>query len=158
MMNNKASTILIVLLLGALAGSLLSGCNLVIDPLQRDLNNARSKWSATGINDYEYHLHVGCFCPPNIVSPVIVKVANGVNISVEYAMEPKEVTNDFFKPLDTIDKLFGIIQKAIDDEVASLDVEYHTTFGYPVSISIDRIKEAVDDEIAYFVEAFYPAS
>ncbi|MEL7562704.1 DUF6174 domain-containing protein [Dehalogenimonas sp. 4OHTPN] len=157
-MRNRPNIKLIIAFLAALAVSLLPGCNLLIDPFQRDLNNARSKWSAAGISDYEYHLRVACFCPPNIVSPVVVKVANDVNIGVEYSKEPKEVTNDFFKPLDTIDELFEIIQKAIDDRVASLDVEYHSTFGYPVSISIDRIKEAIDDEIAYFVEAFYPAS
>ncbi|KTB47504.1 DUF6174 domain-containing protein [Dehalogenimonas alkenigignens] len=156
-MRDKASTVLIVLLLVAIAGSLFPGCDLVIEPLQRDLNGAKAKWGATGITDYEYHLRVACFCPPDIVSPVVVKVANGVNIGVAYSKEPKEVTNDFFKPFDTIDKLFVIIQKALDDKVASLDVKYHPAYGYPVSISIDRIENAIDDEIAYFVDTFNPA-
>ena len=123
-------------------------------PAARSRCCAHAKWEQANIKNYEYHLRVLCFCPPNVTFPVIIKVQNGVNLSVEYAQEPKEVTNDFFKPLDTIDKLFDIVQKSIDDEVDSLVVEYDATYGYPKSITIDRIEQAIDDEIAYFVEVF----
>jgi hypothetical protein len=33
-------------------------------------------------------------------------------------------------------------------------VTYDATYGFPTSISIDQIKEAVDDEISYQVENF----
>jgi hypothetical protein len=39
----------------------------------------------------------------------------------------------------------------------SLVVEYDATYGYPKSISIDPIKTDIDEEIAYFVEAFIPS-
>ncbi len=81
---------------------------------------------------------------------------NDVNLSVEYAQEPKEVTNDYFKPVDTIDELFDVIQKALDDEVDSLEVEYDATYGYPKSVAIDPITNAIDEETSYFIEAFIP--
>lgn len=146
----------IIALLAVLALAVVPGCSLVKEPLQQDLNRARAKWEQSGVKNYEYHLRVNCFCPPNVTFPVIMKVANGVNVSAEYAQEPKEITNDYFKPYDTIDKMFGVIQKAIDDKVGSLIVEYDPTYGYPRSITIDRIRDAVDDEIAFFVESFIP--
>jgi hypothetical protein len=134
-----------------------SGCGLVKTGPQRDLDVALSKWEQSNIKNYEYQLRVNCFCPPNVTFPVIMKVSNGVNVSAEYAQEPKEITNDYFKQYDTIDKLFDVVQKSVDDKVASLIVEYDATYGYPRSITIDRIKDAIDDEIAFFVEAFIPA-
>ncbi len=152
--NNRF--ILIFGLAAILALSVVPGCALVKDPLQQDLDRARAKWEKANIDTYEYHLRVLCFCPPNVTFPVIIKVQNGVNLSVEYAQEPKEVTNNFFKPVDTIDKLFDVIQKAIDDEADTLVVEYDATYGYPLKIQIDPITDAIDEEIAYFVEAFIP--
>jgi hypothetical protein len=140
----------------ALFLSALPGCALVKSGPQRDLDVARAKWEQANIKNYEYRLRVLCFCPPNVTFPVIIKVQNGVNLSVEYAQEPKEVTNNYFKPVDTIDKLFDVIQKAIDDEADSLVVEYDSTYGYPLKIQIDPITDAIDEEIAYFVEAFIP--
>jgi hypothetical protein len=133
------------------------GCGLVKTGPQHDLDVALSKWEQSNIKNYEYQLRVNCFCPPNVTFPVIMKVADGVNISAEYAQEPKEITNNYFKQYDTIDKLFDVIQKSIDDKVASLIVEYDGTYGYPKSITIDRIKDAIDDEIAFFIEVFIPA-
>jgi len=137
---------------------LIPGCDLVKSSLQRDLDAARARWERADIRSYEFRLRVGCFCPPNIIFPVIMTVQNGVNTDAEYAQEPKEITTDFFKQYDTIDKLFEVVQKAIDDRVDSLTVVYESANGYPKSINIDRIKDAVDDEIAFFVESFAPTS
>jgi hypothetical protein len=156
-MNRILKHLTIVLSLAAALGLLLlPGCGLVKSGPQRDLDVNRAKWEQANIKNYEYHLRVNCFCPPNVTFPVIIKVQNGVNVSAEYAQEPREITNEFFKPLDTIDELFDIVQKSIHDEVDSLVVEYDSTYGYPKSITIDRITNAIDDEIAYFVEVFIP--
>jgi hypothetical protein len=146
-MNRIIKRLGIVLFLAAALGlALVPGCGLFQSESQRDLNAARAKREKSGIDDYEYHLRILCFCPPNVTFPVIIKVENGINLSVEYAQEPKEVTNDYFKPVDTIDKLFDVIQKAIDNEADSLVVEYDSTYGYPKSIAIDPIKNAIDEE------------
>ena len=158
MKNIKNHVFPLFAVIAIMALTLMPGCSLVQSGVQRDLNAARDKWERSGIDDYEYHLRVLCFCPPNNTFPVIIKVQNGVNLSVEYAQEPKEVTNDFFKPLDTIDKLFGIIQNAIDTGADSLIVEYDATYGYPKSIEIDPITNAIDEEISYFIEAFFPGA
>jgi len=154
---NSRNRIVFLILAAILALLPAAGCGLVQNSAQRELNANRAKWESSGIDDYEFHLRVGCFCPPNIVFPVVIKVQNGVAISKEFAREPKEVTTDFFDRADTIDKLFGIIQDAIDAGADNLTVEYDATYGYPMSINIDPIKTAIDEEIAYFVEAFIPA-
>lgn len=58
-------------LAAALSLSLVPGCGLVQSGAQRDLNTARAKWEKSGIDDYEYHLRILCFCPPNVTFPVI---------------------------------------------------------------------------------------
>ncbi len=155
-MKNSKRFLILFSLAAILSLAVIPGCSLVQSGLQRDLNAARAKWERSAIEDYEFRLRIFCFCPPESSGPVIIKVENGVAVSIEYTQEPKEVTNDFFKPRDTIDKLFGIIQSAIDDKAESLIVEYDTTYGYPKSIAIDPIKTAIDEEISYFVEAFIP--
>jgi hypothetical protein len=53
----------------------------------------------------------------------------------------------------TIDRLFTQLKSALDeaDEVATT---YDSTYGFPTSISIDQIKQAVDDELFITVDHF----
>lgn len=135
---------------------ILSGCSPTKDPAQQALDANRAKWEQASIASYDFQLRIGCFCPPDNTRPVDLEVEDGVAVSIEYTDEPKTVTTDFFQRADTIEKLFAIIQDAIDAEADSLTVEYHATYGYPVSITIDPIELAVDEEIAYFVEMLTP--
>ncbi|APV43752.1 hypothetical protein Dform_00394 [Dehalogenimonas formicexedens] len=143
-------------LIAVLSLVLIPGCNPVPGGLQGELNTARAKWQKANIDDYSFRLRVGCFCPPEIVLPVIIKVENGIAISKGYTQEPKEVATPYFDRVETVDKLFGIIQDAIDTGADSLIVEYDAAYGYPKSIQIDPIKEAIDEEVAYFIELFTP--
>ena len=54
---------------------------------------------------------------------------------------------------NTIDDLFEQLKSA-QAEAEEVSVVYDTTYGYPSSIAIDHIKEAVDDEMYITVESF----
>ncbi|MEN8614257.1 DUF6174 domain-containing protein [Dehalogenimonas sp. THU2] len=156
MKNINRHLILLFTLSLALVIPMLSGCSPAKDPAQEVLDTNRAKWEQAAIASYDFQLRIGCFCPPDNTRPVDIEVEDGVAISIEYTDEPKTVTTDFFQRADTIEKLFDIIQDAINTEADSLLVEYDATYGHPTSITIDPIKLAVDEEIAYFVEAFAP--
>ncbi|AKG53140.1 hypothetical protein DGWBC_0456 [Dehalogenimonas sp. WBC-2] len=134
----------------------LSGCAVTKDPAQLELDTNRSIWEKAGIVDYEFQLRIVCFCPYDYTRPVTVQVAGGNPVTVTYADAPFEVTTDFFQRADTIEKLFDIIQNSIDTGADSLVVKYDPTYGYPKSISIDPIKDAIDEEISYLVKYLIP--
>ena len=54
----------------------------------------------------------------------------------------------------TIDELFDVIKDARTRSAYKLEVEYDDSKGFPVSIDIDYIKDAVDDEIFYSISEY----
>ena len=59
-----------------------------------------------------------------------------------------------FSQYDTMDKLFGVVQAALDRRAQGILVTYDPTFGYPTRISIDENKVAVDDELSLTISRF----
>ena len=57
--------------------------------------------------------------------------------------------------IPTIDALFDEIQDAINREAHLVIAEYDSQLGFPKSVSIDYIREAADDEMAFSVSAFH---
>jgi hypothetical protein len=49
--------------------------------------------------------------------------------------------------------LFAVVEEAAT-EADELDTEFDATYGFPTSISIDWIENAVDDEVAYVMQDF----
>lgn len=47
----------------------------------------------------------------------------------------------------TVDRIFGMVHRALEHEVYLLRVHYEPTFGYPDYVEIDYLDGAVDDEI-----------
>ena len=132
---------------------LLMGCfHTDDDSKQLTLDRNMSIWNKANISDYQYTFRRSCFCFSEEDVVIIVKA--------------KVITEAFYSPsgvylgeneldrLHTIPKLFGIVQEAIDSNAASLNVTYNSEFGYPEKIDIDRIKEAVDDEVVYYAIEF----
>jgi len=92
--------------------------------------------------------------PPEVTSPFIVEVLDGVQVSIAYAETGAEVETEFFNASKTIDKLFGVVEDAIKRQTDEISVTYDSRFGYPTHIRIDYLKEAVDEEIAYKASEF----
>ena len=143
----KKRTLLFVLLILTL---ILSACG-----GQTALNQNRDKWTSQGISHYRFELTISCFCPFNEINPVTVEVLDGKIVSMTGA-DGQPLRDDFRSTFDqagTVDLLFAIAEENLA-HADQVDVTYNATYGFPSAIIVDRIKQAVDDEISYYVENF----
>lgn len=121
----------------------------VVDPsiedgsAQRALDAARRTWRAGGPASYSYRLRLACYCTPDSVRPRTFVVRNRRPVH-----PPKG-----WRYASTASRLFKLVQKAIDDRVDGLEVEYRPN-GLLKTLQVDRIRMAADDEYAYFVDRF----
>lgn len=138
--------------------NLLHGCP--ADPLElaaAKLEENRAKWEAAGIDSYDLDYRRSCFCPPP--GDVQVLVRGGEIFSIRDPDTGAEIENPSTGAFgfNSVDGLFDAIAAAINGRVARLDVEYDPELGYPTSISIDFIADAVDDEIGIRINGLHVA-
>ena len=114
----------------------------------------QSRWSDQGKDSYRYELRIGCFCPPEVTDAVLVFVRDGITDSVLYIESGRPAEDRYFERCDTVDKLFLLIQDAIDREADKIEVTYDEDLGIPTRIYIDFVEQAVDDEISYDIARF----
>lgn len=114
------------------------------------LQSNRAKWEAAGPASYTYRLQRTCFCILEDVQPVRITVQSGAVTAVTSA-----TTGDALPPDEaalfqiTIDSLFNWVETAAGGAADAVTAEYDATLGYPRMVSIDYVKNAVDDEIAF---------
>jgi len=113
-------------------------------------------WQAAGIDDYTFQLDVICFC--TISGRFQVTVEDGVATEATSESGPVDLTSpDRFMEYN-VEGLFALLSdwgggQSPDDMLASFDPE----LGYPVEVRIDSIRQAVDDELSFFVSDFQPS-
>lgn len=144
--------------LGVAALIAFHGCGLLgssrHEDIQRELNRNRRQWEAQAIQNYRYVGRRGCYCPGEVVDPVVVEVRSGQITSLTYQQSDESVGPTYAGLWPPLDGVFEIVQDAVDREAAGIDVQYHAELGFPRSISIDYMEHAVDEELTYSVEAF----
>lgn len=145
------------------------------------LEAARARWDAAGIDSYELTWSTACFCPQRsggsrVIGGEVVEVwsdgysagpptthpATTVPTSAgEDAPDvlPVEPDADPASPppgerLETVEDFFAVIERAIDDGADEVDVRYDPDTGRPIGIAIDRMAEAIDDEVSYSIDSF----
>jgi uncharacterized protein DUF6174 len=108
---------------------------------QRALDAARREWHRHGPHSYSYRLRLSCYCTAESVEPrtYVVRKRRPVH-------PPKG-----FKNVATMWRALGLVQKAIDDRVDALDVEYYPS-GALESLQVDRIRQAIDDEYSWSLD------
>jgi hypothetical protein len=121
----------------------------------------QKKWEGQNINHYRFTITVSCFCPFANVE-VTYEVQNGqvLNQSVQASPDnpvDEAQVSDFFKDYNTIEKVFDYVGKAVSD-ADETTIEYDATYGFPTSVSVDWIKQAVDDEMYLTLSKFEPLS
>jgi hypothetical protein len=121
----------------------------------------QKKWDGQNINHYRFTVAVSCFCPFAGVE-VTYEVLNGqvLNESVQSTFEDQidmVQVSDFYQPYNTIDKVFDYVGGAIK-EADETTIEYDPTYGFPSTVSVDWIKQAVDDEMDLTLSNFEPLS
>ncbi|HET9332702.1 MAG TPA: DUF6174 domain-containing protein [Gemmatimonadota bacterium] len=119
------------------------------DPLAR-LEASRAKWVANGPSEYELAMRRSCGeCLPEGALAVVVSVSSG-GTTVSLAQNGERIENQSGLYPD-VDGLFELIEIHI---LAGADVEaeYDGDLGFPRSVSIDPVPDAVDDEFGYVVD------
>lgn len=132
---------------------LLVGCVIFSIPeedVQGELDINRAQWDAAAIHDYSMSFQRLClFCSVEFLIPVRITV-RGDTIS--------EVTDlDTGAPVEepapgvflTIGEVFDVIQGAIDQSAAEIDVRYNGMFGYPTDVSIDLSRSSILDDTQF---------
>jgi hypothetical protein len=128
-----------------------SGPDRGADPLAR-LDLARRQWQSSGVSEYELAMRRSCGeCPPAAASAVVVSVSAG-GIAVSLAGNGEPVDPPFAELYPDVDGLFELIENALVGGVADVQVDYDRDRGYPRSVSIDALPDAVDDELGYVVD------
>jgi hypothetical protein len=115
-----------------------------------ELQQNREKWEEQNFDHYRYKVVVTCFCI-FAGAEVTYEVQNGqvVNQTVQphpdRQIDPDEIS-EFYQEYNTIEKVFDFLERATN-EADEVTVEYDPTYGYPTEISVDWVKEAVDEEV-----------
>jgi len=124
-----------------------------------ELQQNRAKWEGQSIGHYRYTLVVSCFCI-FAGAEVTYEVQNGqvVNELVQphpdRQIDPAEISG-FYQEYNTIEKVFDYLEKATT-EADEVTVQYDPTYGFPTDVTVDQIKEAIDDEMYLTVSNFEP--
>ncbi len=113
----------VLFILVALAGC---GVSAILRDAQADLDEHRALWQSQRPHEYMFEYTPKCFGACTIV-PILVAVRdNEVFVAVADKGESHATLN-----LRTIDKLFEMLQYAIDESADQMDVAYDSVHGYP---------------------------
>jgi hypothetical protein len=136
---------------------LLLACGSLTSPSevwQVQLDVARTRWAANGLTEYEYVYAFQCGeCLPEARREIQARVRDGELIALYYLRFPGGDVPTQDGPW-TIPEQFDRIQGYIDGGARTLEVEYHPANGVPLSVSVDPIPDAVDDEHGFTITGF----
>jgi len=125
---------------------------------QSELSRNQSKWQNANIASYTFELNAGCFCIFRSQMPITVEVRNGEIVSAidvdGNAIPLTDPNSEYILKYATIDRLFSELKSDSVQKADELTVTYDSTYGFPTDISIDFIKQAVDDELYLSVSGF----
>lgn len=123
-----------------------------------EFSSNQEKWQQSGVTSYRFSLFIGCFCPFVEVMPLTIEVRNGEVVSMAASdgsiIEPSDPSHEFLIRYATLDRIFAELDAELDGGADEVIVSYDPTYGYPAEVSIDRIKEAIDDEMSLQISAF----
>jgi FlaG/FlaF family flagellin (archaellin) len=116
------------------------------------------KWQSQNVSHYRMKVNIGCFCPFFDRMPVTVEVQDGQVLSVTDSQGQPVAVDDPIRAygneqLMTIEGVFAYAREAILT-ADKTEVTYDPALGYPVSLIIDRIELAIDDEMSVLISGF----
>jgi hypothetical protein len=137
---------------------LLSGCNVFSgDDRSGELADRRRAWQALHISDYAYDFERLCFCggPAGRTLRVVVRANQIVSVTDVQTGQPPEMMPSGWAM--TIDSLFGELQVVASRDPDKMDLTFDKQFHFPARASIDRVKNAIDDELVLNASNFVAA-
>ena len=136
-----------------LVAAFASGCK---DPtgVARDLGAAEVRWLRSAPASYEFTFSRTCFCAPDAVRPVVIRVQDGRVASVRYVGSDVALPESATARYPSIAALFDEIERATRDKAERIDARFHPVLGYPVTVFIDYRESTADDESWFTVSDF----
>ena len=110
---------------------------------QAALLQAQERWERSGVTDYAYTGAWVCFCPEEYRADTQVTVGGGKVTAVSSA-DPGIATIPAPERFVPIEGLFALIQDAITQNAARIEVSYDETYGYPTNLFIDHDERMAD--------------
>lgn len=136
---------------------LLAGCNDPTSP-RDELDDARRRWEARRIDTYSYNIVRYCECPPEFSRLASVMVVDDSVVSVRFVDDGTPVRAELLSTYGTIDRLFDVVERALQRKPSRLVVDYHPQFGYPSRVEIDYDARAADDEFTVRASDLIPVT
>lgn len=122
-----------------------------IERANMQLDAARALWDARGTDDYEMTVRLtGAW----FGGAAVIRVRDGVPVSVQPTGPGDGTSPEVFASYDTVEELFAIVERAVEQNAYRLDAEYHARLGLPVDVYVDMEQNVVDEEHGFIVEAF----
>ena len=120
--------------------------------LQADLLRHQGRWERRGVANYVYTGAWNCFCPIDYTAAVEVTVRGGVVVSVASAdpAVPNIPDPERFVPIKA---LFVLLQTALDENAARIDVTYNKEFSYPEQFFVDYHENMADEERGFVIRS-----
>ena len=119
------------------------------------LGDARARWEAAGIEDYEMTYQRTCFCPMEETT-VVVRGGEVAEAVLRRDGEEVPVSEVDAEPM-TVDDLFADIAAAYAEGVASVEATYDPEIGRPTDYFIDVSEMMADEEHGISVRSFTAA-
>jgi len=123
---------------------------------QTELSRNQQKWRDAGASHYRFSLFIGCFCPFSQDMPLIIEVENDQVVSLESqigtTIDP--MNREKYERYATIDLIFAEVERSVNGEADEVTAAYDSKYGFPAQVTIDYIKNAVDDEVTLSISAF----
>ncbi len=113
---------------------------------------AKARWDRANIDSYAMTVRRHCGeCP--IFDPVRLTISRGVVVSRINVVTGEPVAPSLTEVFPDVSGFFAMVEEA-SARAHDLRVTYHPIYGFPTVISIDWVRDHVDDEIVYRVEDF----
>ena len=133
----------------ALAAVVLIACDGLTEPIL-DFAHNRDKWERAHVTSYSFEFQRSCFCIPTERAWITVSNGQVSSVILIATGQPPDSSSAAFYDV-TIDEFFDELGNALA-HASQVTVSYDQALGYPRTIAIDYIANAVDDEISYEVQ------
>jgi hypothetical protein len=132
----------------------ISSCSPLVNT---EFNRNYQKWQTSDVTHYQYDLSVVCFCAFSQRMPLTIEIQDKKVISMVYndGTILSDSEKEIFKQYRSIDAIFDFTQESMN-KADEIHVEYDPDYGFPKSVQIDFVKNAVDDELGLIVQNFKP--
>jgi hypothetical protein len=115
-----------------------------------ELNENRRLWESNQIVSYSINEETSCFCGGVLDWELTVEDSIKTEVDFdELQLSVDETYDTILERARTINEIFDFLKNLENQNIESIVVEYHTTYGFPTLISIDYNRNVSDDEVVY---------